>query len=356
MIKINTRANSTSDSQDSRGQAVASETSIFIGSSKSFLASMVPFVLLILGIVAISSTAIFIKLAVRELSVEAILFDRLLIATIVFASWNWGWQYWRSRMVTNNEAIASEKAVTTTANQADQQIWMIMVLMLSLVILHLTGRALFMWSMTQTTAVNGMMLSNMTPIFTALGAWLFLGQRFDLRFLTGLTIAVGGAMVLTLGDWLHPEEQLFGTMAIVGDGAALLCSIFYAVVILLIEKLRQHLSTINFLVWRSAIGLVLIAPLVWLLDDSIWPFSATGWLAIIGLGLICGVIGHSLVVYSYKHFSSPFLAIVFLLEPVPTAIIAWLFLGEFLSTFNIMGFLLISGGIYLAKKGEDAKK
>ena len=355
MIKSNTLKNSSSDSEDPIGKAVASDTSTQIGSSRPFAVSILPFFLLILGVVAISSTAIFIKFAIRELSVEAILFDRLLIATIVFASWNWGWQNWQSRMGSDSDATAPEEDTSTSAKEAYQQGWMVVVWMVSLVTLHLTGRSLFMWSMNQTTAVNGMMLSNLTPIFTFLGAWLFLGQRFDLRFLTGLAIAVGGAIVLTLGDWLHPEEQLFGTMAIVGDGAALLSSMFYAVVILLIEKLRQSLSTINFLVWRSAVGLALVAPLVWVLDDSILPLSATGWLAIIGLALVCGVMGHSLIVYSYKHFSSAFLAIVFLLEPVPTAIVAWLFLGEFLSPLNIMGFMLISVGIYLAKTGEGSK-
>ena len=346
MFKSNTQENSSRNFP---------ELIIQIGSWRLFTESILPFFLLILGIMAISSTAIFVKFAIRELSVEAILFDRLLIATVVFASWNWVWQYWQSRIGSNHEEIAPPEEPNTSAEVAPEPVWIVVVWMLSLVTLHLTGRALFMWSMTQTTAVNGLMLSNMTPIFTFFGAWLFLRQRFDLRFTMGLAIAVAGAIALTLEDWLHPEEQIFGTMAIVGDGAALLCSIFYAAVILLIEKLRQRLSTINFLVWRSALGLVVVAPLVWVMGDAIFPSSTTGWLAILGLGLVCGVIAHSLIIYSYKHFSSPFLAIVFLLEPIPTAIIAWLFLGEFLSAFNIIGFLLISVGIYLAKTGQGSQ-
>ncbi|MEM9272235.1 MAG: DMT family transporter [Cyanobacteria bacterium P01_F01_bin.143] len=318
-----------------------------IQANKYFAESFLPLFLLILGIVTVSSTAVFIKLATQELTVQAILFDRLLISTIVFAMWNWGRQSWRSRK-NSDEAIAVAAKENVTVEIFG---WMIL-----LVVVHLMGRVFFMWSMTQTTAVNGMMLSNMTPIFTFLGALIFLGQRFDRRFLMGLAIAVMGAIVLTLGDWLHPEEQLFGAMAIIGDGAALLSSLFYAIVILLIEKVRQRLSTSNFLLWRSAIGVVLMAPVVWVLDDAIVPLSLTGWLSIIGLALICGVIGHSLIVYSYEHFAAPFLAIVFLLEPVPTAISAWLFLGEFLSIFNIMGFLLISVGIYLAKTGEGSKQ
>ena len=199
-----------------------------------------------------------------------------------------------------------------------------------------------------------MNLSNMPPIFTALGGWLFLGQRFDRRFLTGLAIAVGGATVLALGDWLQPEEQLFGTMAIVGDGVALLSSVFYAGSFLLVEKLRQRLSTSAILVWRCAIGLAIAAPLVWVVDDSMFPISTTGWLAVFGLAVISEVMGHGLIVYSLKYFSSAFVTIVLLLEPVLAAAVAWFLFGEFLKPLNILSFILITAGIYLAKTGEGS--
>ncbi len=40
----------------------------------------------------------------------------------------------------------------------------------------------------------------MLPLFTTLGGWLFLGQRFDRRFLIGMAIALSGAVTLGLGD------------------------------------------------------------------------------------------------------------------------------------------------------------
>ena len=317
----------------------------------------ISFFLLIIGLIALSSTSIFIKISTSEISAEATVFNRLWIATLVFAGWNWGWQGWQSPRQGRDDAVAPERETPTAdlgRRQVSKETWTVVGLLVSLGLFHLTGRFLWTWSLTQTTAANGVMLSNMPPIFTALGGWLFLGQRFDRRFLTGLAIAMGGAMVLALGDLLQPQEELFGKMAIVGDGVALLSSVFYAGSFLLVEKLRQRLSTSDILVWRCAIGLAIAAPLVWVLDDSIFPISTTGWLAVFGLAVISEVTGHGLVVYSLKYFSSAFVTIVLLLEPAPAAAFAWLLFGEFLEPLNILSFVLITVGIYLAKTGEGS--
>lgn len=316
--------------------------------------SLLSFLLLILGLLALSSTAIFIKFSIREISAEATVFNRLWIATLVFASWHWGGQWWQSPRHGRDDAIAPETQEAPTADGSDRDTWTVVGLLVSLALVHLTGRFLWTWSLTQTTAANGTMLANMPPLFTALGGWLFLGQRFDRRFLTGLAIAVGGAAVLGLGDLLQPKEQLFGTTALVGDGAALLSSVFYACSFLLVEKLRQRLTTSDILVWRCALGLAIAAPLVWVVDDSIFPISTTGWLAVFGLAVISEVMGHGLIVYSLKYFSSAFVTIVLLLEPAPAAAVAWLLFGEFLDPLDLLGFILITAGIYLAKTGEGA--
>lgn len=308
----------------------------------------IPFFILTLGIFAISSTAIFIKLALKELTVEAILFDRLLIATIVFASWNLGSRLWKSRIKQESDVIPPIE------KKADQATWIIVGMLILLGITHLTGRFLYMWSLKQTTAVNALTLSNLTPIFTFLGAWLFVGKQFDRRFLIGLVIASGGGIFLTLEDWLHLENQSFDTMVILGDGAALLSAIVYALAILQAEKLLRYLPNLTFLTWRCAISLVLVTPLVLIKGDSILPTTTSGWIGVLGLGLIGSVIARSLIAYTFKYFSAAFLTIAFLLEPFPVAFFAWIFLGEFLSPFNIIGFILISIGIYLAKTGQGS--
>lgn len=318
--------------------------------------------LLFIGLIALASTAIFIKLSIREISAEATVFNRLWIATIAFAGWNtlgWGRSFDASEPSESiTPAVASDietvNSETSLGSRLPTLPWLTIALLVVLSLVHLIGRFLWTWSLTQTTVANGAMLANMPPIFTALGGWLFLGQRFDRRFLTGLAIAIAGAITLVLGDWFHPTEELSGATALIGDGAALISSLFYAGSFLLVEKLRQQLSTLDILVWRCALGLVIAAPIVWTTDEVLFPVSTTGWIAVLGLALLSEVIGNGLIVYSLKHFSSAFVTIFLLLEPAPAAAFAWVFLGEFLKPLNIFGFLVISLGIYLAKTGKGS--
>ncbi len=97
-------------------------------------------------------------------------------------------------------------------------------------------------------------------------------------------------------------------------------------------------------------------PVVLIFDNQIFPISAMGWFAVIGLALICEAIGHGLVVYSLKHFSSGFVTLFMLLEPVITAILAWIIFAEALGIVNSIAFIIIMLGIYMAKTGKGADK
>lgn len=323
---------------------------------------LIPSLILIGGILALSSTAIFIKVSIREISSEATVFNRMLFSTLIFTGW-YGRKLFQSSSNDQDQESTSEALESGSTDDIEEtplalglsrDTWVLIGLVLAMSFTQLTARLVWTWSLDYTTAANGTMLANMPPLFTALGGWLFLGQRFDRRFLTGLAIAMLGAVVLALGDWLYPDESLFGTMAIVGDAAALLSSAFYAAGFLVIEKLRQYLSTSKILVWRCVCGLVMVTPLVLLVDDVIFPVSVTGWLAILGLAFISEVIGHGSVVYVLKHFSSAFVTMAFLMEPLPVAIYGWFVLGEFISVSSGIGFILITIGIYLAKTGTGS--
>ncbi len=311
------------------------------------------FILLTIGLVALSFTAIFIKLSVREISANATVFNRLWIATLVFGLWN---LFSRKGDQVPQDLVANlPHSDTEIASKKDDQREIIM-LILAVAIVHIIGRFLWTWSLTQTSAANGTVLSNLPPLFTTLGGWLFLGQRFDRRFLIGMAIALSGAITLGLGDMFAADDRLFSETAIIGDGAAFLSSMFYAASFLIVERLRTKIATENILIWRCAIGTLLMTPIVLAVEDPIFPVSAIGWFAVFGLAAISEVIGHGLIVYSLKHFSSAFVTVFLLLEPVLTACFAWVIFAETLGSTDLIGFILILQGIYLAKTGKGGEK
>lgn len=298
--------------------------------------NFLPLFLLTVSLLALSLTAIFIKVSVSQISANATVFNRLWMATIVFTLW------------TGVRQLVTDSSEKETQEKQSYQINDVLFLVL-VAIVHVFGRFLWTWSLTQTSAANGTVLSNITPLFSALGAWLLFKQRFSQRFLLGLALATIGATTLTL------EDILGSSSSFIGDFAALISALFYAASFLTVEHLRKKFSVATILVWRCLIGTLLILPIVLVFEDTILPISWLGWLAVICLAVVCEVLGHGLVVYSLKHFSAAFVTVFLLLEPVIAAVLAWIIFSEHLSLLNLLGFSVIVGGIYLAKTGKGSE-
>jgi drug/metabolite transporter (DMT)-like permease len=141
-----------------------------------------------------------------------------------------------------------------------------------------------------------------------------------------------------------------------GDLLALLSAFLYAVYLLVSEKLRIEFNTVTILLWRCAIGTLLILPIVLLTEESLFPNSWQGWLIVISLAVICQGIGQGLLIYSLNQFSSSFLAVFLLLQPVLTALLAWLIFEETLNLINGLAFVLVLAGIYATKFGQSENK
>lgn len=293
--------------------------------------------LLVIALIALSVTAILIRICLQEISANTTVFNRLWIATLVFGLWNGLSQF---RPPTSNQVSASQSLY----QMGD------ILLLVGVAIAHLSGRLLWTISLSQTSVANANVLGALTPLFATLGAWLLLKQRFDSRFLLGLVLAIVGATTLEFEDFFTSTNNF------IGDTIALLSAFFYAINFLLLEKLRIKFPVEKILIWRCCLGMLLMLPMVLIFDEQIFPISWTGWLAVISLAVICEALGHGLVVYILKYFSSSFVSLFLLLDPIVAAILAWIIFAEHLSILNLVGFAVIIQGIYLAKTGQGATK
>lgn len=289
------------------------------------------------ALLAVSLAAIFIRLSEREIGANATVFNRLWIATVVFAVWN-GADAARSRM------SGAEPEVRSHYTLRD------LILLIAVGVVSSASLGFWAWSLTQTNVANSTVLRNLTPLFTTLGGWLLLGRRFDNRFLVGMAIALVGAIAIGLDDLQTAGDNL------AGDIAALLSAMFYAGNLLIAEHLRTKFPATTILMWRCFIGSILILPLVLLAGDRVFPYSWQGWLAVIALAVVCQAFGQGLLIHSLGRLSSGFVALFLLLEPAIAAILAWMLFSERLSLFNWLAFSVVLVGIYLAKSSSYADK
>jgi drug/metabolite transporter (DMT)-like permease len=292
---------------------------------------------LFLAILALSFAAIFIKLSERELGPVATIFNRFWVATLILGFGN----VVKTLSERHSHDFSLQKQHYTVSD---------LVLLLVMSCFFSGTLITWAWSLTQTSVANSNLLHNVTPLFTTLMGWLFLRQCFEGRFLVGMVLAISGSILIGIGDLQLSSDNF------TGDSLAILSAVFSAANLLTVEKLRAKFSATTILLWCSFFGALLTFPIVLLTEDVLFPYSWAGWLAIIAQALVCQVLGQSLQAYNLKQFSSGFVAVFLLLDPVITAILAWVIFSEQLSPLNWLAFSVVLTGIYLAKVSLGADK
>lgn len=292
---------------------------------------------LVVALTALSFTAILIKLSVIEISPNATIFHRLWIATIAL----WLWESLNNRQLSNQ--TAEIEILPNNQPNTYRQSGLLVLMAIALT----ASVACWAWSLTQTSVANSTVLRNLTPLFTSIGGWLFLNLKFDRQFLTGMILALLGAIVI---GW---DDLQVGT-EIWGDSVALLSACLYAIYLLIVEYLRNSLNTTTILLWRCTLGTFLAFPLIFLTEEAFLPHSPTGWLIVILLALVCQLVGQGLLIYCLKQFSSGFIAIFLLLQPVVATVLAWGIFAESLSLLNALAFCFVLGGIFIAQSSDSS--
>ena len=291
---------------------------------------------LFLAVLALSFAAIFIRLSERELGPIATIFNRFWIATLILG------------LVNVFQSLAKRPSQDFNLQQKPHTAHDLL-LLLGMSFFFVATLVTWAWSLTQTSVANSNLLHNVTPVFTTIMGWLLLRQRFESSFLIAIVLAISGSILIGIDDVQVAFEN------VKGDSIAVISAIFSAANLLMVEKLRAKFSATTILLWCSFFGTLLTFPIVCFTETTLFPHSWSGWLAVICLALVCQVFGQSLQAYNLKRFSSGFVAIFLLLDPVITALLAWLIFSESLNPLNWLAFSLVLAGIYLAKfsKGSD---
>jgi drug/metabolite transporter (DMT)-like permease len=293
--------------------------------------------LLLVGVFTLSLAAILIKFSEQYIGPNATVFNRFWIATAIFGVWR------------GSKAIASQLSEDLPAPNNTYAISDIILLIISAIITSVSHIS-WVWSLTLTSIANANLLHNLTPIFATFGGWLLLGHNFDRRFLIGMFLTIAGAIAIGTQDWQIATEQL------VGDALALFSAVFYAMNFLVTEKLRDKFSATSILLWSCFFRIFLTFPIVFFTEEQIFPSSLEGWIPVFCLALFCQVIGATILSYSLKQFSSGFISLFLLLEPIMTTALGWVIFAEHLSLFNLLAFIVILFGIYVAKSGQGGNK
>ena len=177
----------------------------------------------------------------------------------------------------------------------------------------------FMVALTLTSTAKVLIVLALGPLFTAIAARVFLGQRLPLRTVAAIVVA-GAAM-----GWMFSGD-LFSAGDWRGTGVALCVPLAAAVNWTVLQRGRAHAAPVD-LMPAVLIGAVLSALLMLPLAR---PFATSlhdlGWLAILGsvqLALPC-----AMAMAAARVLPAPELALLALLEVIFGIVLAWAAAGE----------------------------
>jgi drug/metabolite transporter (DMT)-like permease len=283
--------------------------------------NILPYLILVFGVVAMGMSGIFVRWANAPGAVSA--FYRMVIAIAVFAL--------PVFMRVKREAPLSPRHLRFAIIGG---------------IFFSLDLAIWNTSVMMTSAANATLFGNTSVIWVALGALVIFKEKLRPAFWLGLFIAIIGILVVLGQDFLtHPTLGM-------GDLLAMFAGVWYGFFFLVAERARDKLSSL--VAWwvssaSSAIALFIIC-LVFQLPLLGYP-AETYW-NILGLALVVQVASLLSVNYALGHLPASIVAPTSLGQPVVTALLAIPLLGQPLGIVQILGGLLVMAGIIIVHRSK----
>ena len=197
-----------------------------------------------------------------------------------------------------------------------------------------------------TSAAQATLLANNAPLWVGLGALLIFHEKLPRLYWIGLLLALAGMTLVA-----RPAGAQ-GLVLDSGSLMALAASLFYAAYLLSTQRVRSTTDTLTFMTVSvvSSAALLLLACL--LTGAQLTGFSATTWLALLGLGLVSQVGGWLSINFVLGVLPATQVSVSLLGQVVVTAVLAAIIFGETPTAVQTVGAAAVLAGIYLVLKAR----
>jgi len=267
---------------------------------------------LIIGIICISFSPIFVKLAVAPPITSG--FYRIFIAWLFLAPYC---IYKKQLKISRNDLLIA--IVGGVVFGADIAVWNI--------------------SLMKISATISTLVANLAPVWVGLLSFLILRKKSGVLFWVGTWIAIFGMIILV--GYQHILHLQFN----IGLVYALIASLFYAIYIMITKGILRKISTITFMFYNMLGASVFLLMICLFQHNELLHFLTPTWLNLLGMGLICQLAGWITINYSLNYLDATKVSISLLSQTVIAGFWATFFLNERLGFQEIAGSIIVLAGI-----------
>jgi drug/metabolite transporter (DMT)-like permease len=204
-------------------------------------------------------------------------------------------------------------------------------------------------------------LVSCTPLFTAAGA-RFLGEAPGRRTWAGIVLATVGAVVIGVSDAVAGPVAAApaggccpqGASGLLGDALAFAGAAAVAVYLLIGRVVRRRLPVSTYAASVYGTAAAVLLPACLLTGSRLGGYATGSWLALAGVVVGPQLLGHTVFNNLLATVNATVVSVVLLLEPVGATALAWLLFHELPAAGFWLGAPLVLAGSWLAIVGEQA--
>ncbi|PYI51774.1 DMT family transporter [Paenibacillus flagellatus] len=274
---------------------------------------------LAIGVTALSTSAIFVKLA--EAPSAAIAAWRMSMTALLFAPL----------------LLASSRNRRALASMSGRQ-WGWTALSGVMLAAHYL---LWFESLRYTSVTSSTVLVTLQPLFSFAGAYLLFGERLSRPAIGGGVLAVAGSFVIGWGD------MEAGGRALLGDAMALLGAGAITAFFLIGQRLRAELplAAFSFVAYGASGAALFVYALA--AGVPLAGYAPRDWALFAALAVVPTLLGQSVLNGLVHRVGASTISMAILGEPVGTSILAYFVFGERVTVEQAAGGAIVLIGIFM---------
>lgn len=196
-----------------------------------------------------------------------------------------------------------------------------------------------MYGMKTTTASSAGFLTSTTVILVPVLQTLITRKLPRKEVIYGvITVSIGLALLTIKDDFTFA----FGSIL------CLLAALLYGIHIVLTNYFVQKVDAFQLGIFQLGFAFLFALVGSFIFEIPVLPSGVIGWSAILGLAIICSAYGFVMQPIAQKYTTPESTGFLFSLEPVFSAIFAFIFLNENMGVQGYLGALLILAGVLIA--------
>ena len=283
-----------------------------------------PMIMIVIGIIGISLSAIFVKYSTAPSSVTAAF--RLLWTVLLMTPVSLG-----------------KREIREEFHRMEKKTLGLCALSGFFLAVHFV---LWFESLQHTSVASSTTIVCTEVIWVAIGFCVFMKGKVSRRAIAAIIVTFLGSVLIACAD------SMTGGLHLYGDGLALLAAIAVAVYTLIGRVVREKVSTTVYTYSLYVVCAMTLVITCFIQGYSLFAYGTSAVIVGLLLAIFSTILGHSIFSWCLKYFSPAFVSASKLCEPVVAAFFAIFLFQEIPNLMQVIGSILIIGGVYYYSRIE----